>query len=170
MDRLGNAIKTLVTRGKVAGAVVGPRTLMQITGMDGVTQQVVELLLPPGYSARPVAGADLLLLQVMGSGDHVVALGGDLAGGAIANLAPGEFGLSDGTQMVVFRVGNMIQMISPTKVRVEAPVLECTGQIIANCDAAGASVALGTHLHPPGTGVTGSGASTDDTGPPVPGT
>ena len=142
LDRLGAAIKNAVTRGKVANTAVGPRTLMQITGLDGVTQQVVELLLPPGYSARPLSGADILLLQVMGSGDHVVALGGDFAGNAIADLAAGEFGLSDGTQMVIFRVGNMIQMISPTKVRIESPILECTGQVIANCD--GAAATLGT--------------------------
>lgn len=161
LDRLAAAIKNAVTRGKVSNARVGPRTLLQITGLDGVTQQVVELLLPPGYSARPLAGADLALFQVLGSGDHVIALGGDMAGNAIADLAPGEFGLSDGTNMMIVR-SNMLHLVSPTKVRVESPRFECTGEIVENCDASGASVTVGTHHHLPGTG--------GNTGAPVPGT
>lgn len=144
LDRLASAIRSAVTRGKVAQSRVGPRTLLQITGLDGVTQQMVELLLPPGYSARPVSGADIALLQVLGSADHIVALGGDMVGNAIQDLAPGEFGLSDGAQMIVIRTDH-IQLVSPTKVRVESPVFQCTGEITANCD--GASVTLGTHDH-----------------------
>jgi phage gp45-like len=161
LDRIASAIKSAITRGKVANTRVGPRTFLQITGLDGVVQQTVELLLPPGYSARPVVGADLVLLQVMGSGDHVVALGGDMAGNAIADLAPGEFGLSDGTQMIIFRVGNMIQIKSPTKVRIESPLLECTGAIIADCDSG--SVGLTTHKHGTGTAASGTVAPTAGT-------
>ncbi len=144
LDRLASAIRSAVTRGKVTQSRVGPRTLLQITGLDGVVQQTVELLLPPGYSARPIAGSDIALLQVLGSADHIIALGGDTAGNAIQDLAPGEFGLTDGTQSIVIRTG-YIQLISPTKIRVESPLLECTGEIVANCDTA--SVTLGTHTH-----------------------
>lgn len=145
LDRLAAALQSMLTRGKVTDARVGPRTLLQITGLDGVVQQEVELLLPPGYSARPVSGSDVLLAQVMGRGDHVVALGGDTAGHAIADLAPGEFGFSDGTQRVVFRTDHL-EFTSPFKVRMDTPRLECTGAIVENCDTAG-FVSLGTHTH-----------------------
>jgi phage gp45-like len=86
-------LRSMITMGKVAGTKVGPHTLMQITGLDGVSQQTVLLLLPPGYSARPSPGSDLALLQVLGSGDHVIGLGGAQENHVIADLASGECGL-----------------------------------------------------------------------------
>jgi len=133
-----------VTRGKVVGSKIGPRTLIQITGLDGVSQNTVELLLPHGFSANPARGSDVVLFEVLGSSDHVVALGSDMAGNAIADLAPGEFGLSDGANKIIVR-GTFVQIISPLKVRVEAPRLECTGEIVARCD--GAFVQLSAHTH-----------------------
>lgn len=147
-ERLAAAVKSQVTRAKVVRAAIGGRTFLQITGMDGEIQNTVELLLPPGYSANPVVGSDVLKMQVMGTADHVVCLGGDNWGNAIQDLGPGEFGLSDGQQMVIFRQtsGQMLELISPTKVRVQSPILQCTGEITANCDSAD-SVTLGTHTH-----------------------
>lgn len=134
-----------ILRGKVIATGLGPRTMLRVTGLDGQTVSVVELLLPPGYSARPFNGADVLLLQVAGTSDHVVALGGDCARVIITDLAPGEFGLTDGTQTVVFR-GGFLELVSPTKIRCVTPRLEVTGQIVAQCDGA-ASVTLDTHTH-----------------------
>jgi phage gp45-like len=134
-----------LTRATVTNVKMGQRTFIQINGLDGVTQNWVELLLPPGYTAHPVVGADVALFQVMGSSDHVIALGGDMLGNAVADLAPGEFGFSDGSNMVLFQ-GGYLKLISPTKVRVQAPLLECTGQITANCD--GAFTTLSQHVHP----------------------
>ena len=146
--QVGDALKGMVTRGKVTDTRVGPRTLLQIAGLDGVTQQVVELLLPPGYSARPVNGADLLLMQVLGQADHVVALGGDNAGTTINDLAPGEFGLTNGTQKVVFR-GDHLQVTSPSYVLMDTPELRCTGAVTAYYGT-GSHVGLTTHTHTQG--------------------
>ncbi|WP_428485943.1 phage baseplate assembly protein domain-containing protein [Rhodopila sp.] len=157
LNALGAALKSIVSRGKVANSRVGPRTLLQVTGLDGVTQQVVELLLPPGYSARPAAGADIALLQVLGSADHVVALGGDMAGQAIGTLAPGEFGLSNGSQMVIVRADH-IEMISPTYVLCTTPQLRVTGAVIANYGS-GNTTSLATHTH--GSGGAGHTAAPD---------
>ena len=118
--------------------------MLQITGVDGVSQNTIVLLLPPGYSARPLKGSDLALLQVMNSGDHVVALGGALAGHVIADLDLGEFGLTDGTQMVVFRTDHL-ELTSPTKIRCVTPRFEVTGEVVSHCDTG--SVGLGTHKH-----------------------
>lgn len=149
-DHVDFTIRNQITRGKVVQTVVGGRTFIQITGMEGVVQQVIELLLPPGYSANPVSQSDILLLQVMGSGDHVVALGGDMLGNAIADLAPGEFGLSNGTQKVIFRTDH-IELVSPTYILATTPQLRVTGEIIQGYGT-GDTTTLGTHTHRPGTG------------------
>jgi len=135
-----------VTRGKVVAAKMGPRTLLQITGLDGVSQQTVELLLPHGMTANPKPGSDVVLLEVLGTSDHVVALGGDLAGNAVASLQPGEFGFSDGTNMILFQ-GGIIKVIAPTKIRIETPRLECTGDIVDHCDGEFHTLGLHTHDH-----------------------
>jgi len=72
-DATDAAIKNAVTVGKVVQTVVAPARSCR-SRLEGTTQQVIELLLPPGYSANPIAQSDVLLLQVLGSGDHVVAL------------------------------------------------------------------------------------------------
>jgi phage gp45-like len=141
---MSNPNNSDVTRAKVTGAKIGPRTLLQITGLDGVAQNTVELLMPHGFTCNPVVGSDVVLLQVLGSSDHVVALGGDLAGNAETDLAPGEFGLTDGTNKVLFK-GGYLQLISPVKVRVDTPLLECTGEIKANCDTT--FVTMTQHIH-----------------------
>jgi phage gp45-like len=138
-DRLSSAMRSMLTGGKVMAARMGPRTLLQVTGLDGEVAQVIELLLPHGYSARPVAGSDVALLQMLGSRDQLVAIGGDLVGNAIADLAPGEFGLSDGTQTIVVRNG-FLEMNTPTYVKItaaryvdmETPQLRVSGDIIDN--------------------------------------
>ena len=91
--RLGSAVRSMVTRATVQQSGVGARVLVQVNGLNNETY-AVELLHPPGISARPVRGADVVLLQVLGSRDHVVALGGDTTGGSIPDLAEGEVGLS----------------------------------------------------------------------------
>jgi phage baseplate assembly protein V len=107
IDRLASAVRSMLTRGKVTRATVGARTLLQVTGLDGETIEQVEHLMPPGYSARPAVGADVLLMQVCGSRDHLVALGGDATGNAIANLALGEVGLTAFGNQVVLRTDHV---------------------------------------------------------------
>ena len=103
LRRIGNALRSGVTRAKVTQATVGPRTILQVTGLDNESFDGVELLLPPGYVALPTAQSDVLLLQCNASRDHKVALGGDLVGQTVADLAPGEGGLRFGTHQVILR-------------------------------------------------------------------
>jgi phage gp45-like len=145
LDGLLSTLQGMICRGKVTNTRVGPRTLLQITGVDGQTQQVVELLLPPGYSARPIAGSDVLLAQVLGQADHVVALGGDNAGSTISDLAPGEFGLTNGTQRIIVR-GGFIEIDSPTYVLMTTPQLRVTGSIVQGYGTSN-TTDVGTHTH-----------------------
>ena len=147
--RIISAVRSAISRGKVAAAVVGSRTLLQITGQFNEVKQSVPLLLPPGYSARPLPGADVVLLQVLGSRDHVVALGGDNANAdAISGLLPGEFGFRNsvsGAQMVFRNTGT----------------IQVTGGIVTTGDVVAEGISLFTHIH---SEVQSGG---DDTGPPV---
>lgn len=167
-ERLAAALRSTVTRGKVTAAVVGPRTLLQVAILDNETNQSVELLLPPGYSARPLPGADVLPLQVLGSRDHLVALGGDSAGqDAIADLAPGEFGLrhpATGAQ-IVFRNTGTHEITGATWLITGD--LHVTGAVIAGFNG-GDQVGLQTHSHTQG--VDGHDDAEAPTNPPTPGT
>ena len=164
INRLANAVRSLVTRGQVTGSAVAGRTLLQIQGLDGVVQSGVEILLPPGYSARPAVGADLVLLQNLGSADHLIALGGDSIGQTIGDLAPGEFGLTNGSQIIVVR-SDHVEIISPSYVTITTPTLKVTGDIIDNSGTNTKTlkdlrVAYDAHKH---TGVLAGGASTGTT-------
>ena len=146
-DRLASAVRSLVTRGKVAASTVGPRTLLQISGLDDEVKTSVELLLPPGDSARPAAGADVVAFQVLGSRDHLVALGGDTAGAdAIANLAAGEFGLRHGATgaQIVFRNSGVHEITGATWI--VTGDLHVTGAVIAGYGGAD-QVGMQTHTH-----------------------
>lgn len=102
LARLGAAMRSMVTRGKVTQSGVGSRVVCMVTGLDGEIYPV-ELVHPFGMSARPVPGSDVVLLQVLGSRDHQIALAGDATGGSIADLAEGEVGLSSFGHRIVLR-------------------------------------------------------------------
>jgi phage gp45-like len=145
LARLASAMRSMVTRGKVAAAVVGPRTLLQVTGLQNETKTGVELLLPPGYFARPAPGADVVILQVLGDRGHVVALGGDTAGQAYTAAASGEFGISNGTQTIIIH-SDHIELIGPGYVLMTTPELRVTGKITEGYGGSD-QVGVGTHTH-----------------------
>ena len=118
-DELDNRIAAQTSRGKVQSSAVASRTMLTISGLDGELFQNVELLLPPGYVARPAAGADVLIQQINGSRDHKVAQFGDNTVDAVENLQPGEIGLSAGGQTFILRQ-DRIELITPLKVLVMA--------------------------------------------------
>jgi phage gp45-like len=104
--RLGSAVRSMVTRATVQQSGVGARVLVQVNALNNETY-AVELLHPAGISARPKVGADVVLLQVLGSRDHLVALGGDAVGDSIADLAEGEVGMAAFGCRVVFRTDRL---------------------------------------------------------------
>ena len=178
IERVVNMVRAVVTRGKIVAAAIGARTVTQVSGLDNETLNGIELLLPPGYSARPSAGADVLLLQVLGSRDHMVALGGDFAGvDMIAELAPGEFGLRHATgARIVFRATGHVQVSDPSGTALELTnngTATLTGDLVVTgniSDQSGVHGTLGTlrgdynaHTHPDP-----QGGSTGTTSAPTP--
>lgn len=104
-DRLARGLRSLVTRGRIVAAALNPkRCLLQVSGLAGEVKDNIELMLPYGRSAYPLAGGSVILLQVGGSRSHLVALLGDDASLRIPDLQPSEFGDRDTrAQQIVFR-------------------------------------------------------------------
>jgi phage gp45-like len=117
---------SLITRGKVRRVRLGPqRAVLQVAVFKGEVKEGVELLLPPGMSTVPLGG-DVLLFQVNGRRDHLVALDDD-PGTRIADLKAGEFGFRDQVrQRVVFR-GDHLEIATQRKV-----VITATGDVAVN--------------------------------------
>lgn len=142
LRHLSNRLAATLTRARALRSRIGPRTLLQVAALDNETFDDVPLLLPPGYVAN-VAGGDLLLVQVNGSRDHKVALGGDLPGDAIGNLPDGTTGLSRGGRTILMK---------PTGIEITDPlqiVLQVGGvKLVLN--AAGLTLTGGGTLHTDG--------------------
>lgn len=119
LDRAYQAMRAMVTRGRVALAAMNPkRTLVQLTGLKDETKTKIELLLPYGMSARP-KGGDVIMLQVGGSRAHLVALCADDPALRIPELEEGEFGFRDQNgQQVVFRK-DKLEVTLPLKMVME---------------------------------------------------
>ena len=123
-DRHGSAIRSTVTRGLVTNAQVGGRTILSVQLLANEDSVTVEHLMPPGRSANPAQGTDVVVLQVTGTRDHLLALGGDVIGQAITDLASGEFGDQDGNgQRIAYRT-TMIEIVTPLKLVVTTPTVD----------------------------------------------
>jgi phage gp45-like len=114
-----------ITRGKVAGAKMAARTLLQVTGLDGEVFGNIELLLPPGYVANPLPASDVLLAEANGVRGHTVALAGDNTGDTVPGLQPGEAGLSRGGRSVLLRLA-ATHITDPVQIILQAPSLVWT--------------------------------------------
>jgi phage gp45-like len=144
LARVGAALRSMVTRGKVVQSGVGARVIVQVQGLDK-EQWTVEMLHPFGMSGRPKRGSDVVLLQVLGSRDHVVAIGGDAVGGSIGDLAEGEVGISGFGARIVFRADRLevTSNIHPVKIKAahsvtfDTPELVTTGNVIVGSGATG---------------------------------
>ncbi len=174
LESLGRAIRSAVTRGKIATSAIAGRTVAQVTGLAGETKQSVEVLHPFGWFASLPAGADVVLLQVMGSRDHLVALGGDAIGQSEPS-APGEFGAkhaagafvhftNDGKVTLQDASGAQVILQNNGTIWVKGSLM-VTGDITDNCQTqaetmAGQRTVFNGHNHPVSGVQTGGGAVT----------
>lgn len=106
LEQIGRALRLLIRRGTVTGAVLNPvRVLIQASLRAGEAKQSVELFQPYGRSSFPDAG-DVLVLEVGAAPDHLVALGADNPALRIPDLQQTEFGDRDlRGQQIAFRLG-----------------------------------------------------------------
>lgn len=122
IEWLGNALAAIVSRGKVVGAQRGQRNLLQVQLLSGEAADGVEFVAPYGMSALPGQG-DAIMLTVGGTRDHKVIIAVDDPARRIRDLAPGEFGFSDGNSSVVFRSGALeIKTTLPLTIQADGAV------------------------------------------------
>lgn len=146
----------------------GGLQVVQITLLADETRDQVERFQNYGLTSHPHPGADAVAVALGGSRDHLVAIAVDDRRYRIKGLAAGEVALYDDlghvvrltrAGIVIDGAGHPVTVTNTTKLRVEAPLLEVTGQIKDLCDGAGKTMAgmrdtYNSHTHPGDSGGT----------------
>lgn len=126
----------------------------QVEGFADEVRDGAELFQQYGFRSMPLPGAEGVMLSLGGSRDHTVII---CAGDRRYNttvLESGECVMEDHLgKRIHFKLDGSIDVVAPTKVRIEAPMLECNGHILDLCDGAGISMAamreiFNKHVHP----------------------
>lgn len=126
---------------KAAGAV----QLVQIDGLAGEQLQDAELFQHYGYTSNPPAGTMAIIVPIGGKTSHGIAVATEHGGYRKKSLATGEVALyTDEGDCVVLNRGRVIRVVAgtqlevtaplvtlkaSTKVRMETPLVEITGQL-----------------------------------------
>lgn len=130
---------------------------LQVSVLDGETRDNVERFQQYGFSSHPQAGAEVLMLSLGGSRDHPVIIAVDDRRTRPGGAAAGETEVyNDVGVSILLKADGSVLIKSPSKVRMETPVLEVTGEIKDHCDGDGRTMQemrdiYNRHVHP-GTG------------------
>lgn len=141
--RLGN----LLARGAVSAVNAAAKLqTLQVKLLAGEIKDRVEHMEPYGYTAHPHPGAEAVAGFFDGDRSHGVVLVVADRRYRQTGLAAGEVAIYDdlGQRVHLTRAGIVIDgaglqvtVTNTTKLRVEAPLLECTGEIKDRCDSDG---------------------------------
>lgn len=143
--------------GRAIVNLVNDATKMQSVQVSLLADEVrpdVERFQNYGFTSHPHPGAEAVALSVAGNRDHVVVVAVDDRRYRLAALQQGEVAIytDEGDQIVIQRGGTILVKAS-TKVRIESPMLECTGEIKDRCDSDGKTMeqmrnTYNAHMHP----------------------
>jgi phage baseplate assembly protein V len=169
MQWMRRALWMLVSRAVVAAVNDATRMqTVQLRLLSDETKDGVERFQPFGLTAVPLAGAEAVVLFPGGHRDHGLCVVVDDRRSRPADLSPGESCLynAHGITLTLKDDGTLV-IVAPTKVRIETPLLEVTGEIKDRADADGRTMeqmrtVYDSHTHG---GVQAGGSST---GTPTP--
>ena len=137
---------------------------LQISLLEGEVRDDVERFQDYGFTSHPHPGAEVVAACVAGSRDHVLVIAVDDRRFRLKNLVQGEVAIyTDEGDKIVLKRGGIIEVTAATKVRLVAPLVECTGDVTvagtltATVDVLGGGKSLKTHTHG---GVTPGGSNT----------
>ena len=150
VDDTGGAQTMQVSEG--AGPPAGQEVLLDDVPVVGLF----------GFSSNPPVGAEAILSRFFGSRSNSAVIGHNHQASRLKNLQPGDSALYDvrgayvrlsAGGLVIDAAGLAVQVqnattvtiIASDKVRFETTRLECTGEVVGNCDTA--PVYLTTHPH-----------------------
>lgn len=119
----------------------GKRQRIQMTALKGEVRDQVERIQQYGFSSVPLPGAQVLFAAICGNRDHPIALAVDDPRYRLSGLQDGEVAIYNhqGTK-IVLKLDGEIEIMAATKVRIDTPRLEVTGDIIDRCDDSGQSM------------------------------
>jgi len=129
--------KLRLLAGRAVLSLMSDAFTMQIKALDGEVRDGAELFQQYGFRSQPLPGAEGILLSLDGNRDHTVVLCMDDRRYTVA-LVDGECAMYDdlGKYIVLKRDGSIV-VKAATKVRMEVPLLEVTGEIHDLCDSTG---------------------------------
>lgn len=126
----------------------------QVEGLADEVRDAAELFQQYGFRSMPLPGAEGVMLSLGGSRDHTVII---CAGDRRYNttvLESGECVMEDHLgKRIHFKLDGSIDVVAQNKVRINAPLVESTGDILDQCDGAGRTMAemreiFNSHVHP----------------------
>jgi phage baseplate assembly protein V len=159
LERLFRRVMLLVGRGRMTtGRDDGPVQRLQVRLGAMETRDDTPRLAEYGLASMPPVGSDAVLVFIGGDRSNGVIIATGHQASRLKQLKPGEAALYDdvGQRVFLTRHGIVIEgaglpvtirqtpevvLQADTRVRIDAPVLECSGQIVDQCDSGGFSMA-----------------------------
>ncbi len=147
LDDMRNRIRLMVGRA-VISMVSDAGGIQKLQGqlLAGETQDDMERVQHYGFTSVPLGGAEAVVVFPGGLRDHGLVIAVDDRRYRLKGLQGGEVALYDDLERHVLlgRSGievdgkdHPVKVKSSVKVRIEAPILECTGDIKDRCDSDG---------------------------------
>lgn len=96
-----------------------------------------------GFSSNPPAGAEVIMLSLGGSRSHNVAIASEHRESRPKNLSPGEAMIyNEAGDYVKLKADGTIEIKCSTKVRIDSPLVEMTGNLSVTGSISGASAVI----------------------------
>ena len=129
---LGNRLRLMISRALVV--LVDDTKLLQelqVSLLEGEARAVAERFQQYGFTSVPLEDAEAIALSIGGSRSHIVVLAVDDRRYRRKDLAPGETCIyNQHGDRVHIREDGTIDVVASTKVFVDAPEVECTGNVL----------------------------------------
>jgi phage baseplate assembly protein V len=158
MDTLRRAMEPMhrklrMIAGRAVIRLMSDAVTAQVEGLADEVRDAAEVFQQYGFRSLPLPGAEGILLSLGGNRDHTVLICvGDRRYQATV-LASGEMVVEDHLgKHIHLKADGSIAIKADTEVRIDAPLLLCTGQVKDLCDGAGVTMAdmraaFNSHTH-----------------------
>ena len=158
-DRITRRIQMAIGRGRINTVLdTGPIQYVQLSYSKIETKDNIPRVMEYGYTSNPPSKTDAVAVHVTGDRSNAICIGTNHQPSRPTALATGEVMLYqlNGIRVYLSNAGlNIVAASLPvvvsgattvtinaaTKVRMVTPRLECTGDIVDNCDTTGRSMA-----------------------------
>lgn len=145
--------KLRMIAGRAVLSLMSDAFTCQVKGFADEVRDEAEVFQQYGFRSRPLAGAEGILLALAGNRDHTVILCLDDRRYTVT-LKDGECAMFDHLgKYIILKDDGSIALKADTKVRMEVPLLEVTGEIKDKCDSGGFAMSVmrakhDGHTHP----------------------